>query len=232
MWILNSLCFLTLSVDCEDLHGRKLLLYVRIVCRNDCCSAFLCITALVKQCLLEVLGTDRVIAHVKTCLCSETATAEISFWAKRGRLVCWRDPFLYFFAQNKWLNWEFIYEMFFSVKYKRSCSLNFWASRTVVCWRVWNGNCMIRVLKGCYCHQASDVFWRIKRQVTSIGQIFPWFQSCDLGLRCIAFCFTLSALRNWKNTFLHGGSFAWLLNYRQHQIAGVQTSCRSVRVQF
>lgn len=67
---MNSLCFLTLSKDCEDLQGRKFLLDVRIVSRKDCLSAFVCTTSLIKECFLEVLGTDRVTAHVKEYLCN------------------------------------------------------------------------------------------------------------------------------------------------------------------
>lgn len=75
---MNSLCFLTLSKHCEDLQGRKCLLDVRTVSRKDCLSAFLCTTALIKECLLEVLGTDRVITHVKEYLCNEITMADIS----------------------------------------------------------------------------------------------------------------------------------------------------------
>lgn len=76
---MNSLCFLTSSKHCEDLQGRKFLLDVRTVSRKDCLSAFLCTTALMKECFLEVLGTDREIAHVKEYLCTEITMPDSSF---------------------------------------------------------------------------------------------------------------------------------------------------------
>lgn len=46
----------------------------------------------------------------------------------------------------------------------------------------------------------------------TIGQFFPWFQftgvNYDLGLCCIAFCFTLSALKNQEDA-----SFQFLLDW-------------------
>lgn len=76
---MNSLCFLTLYKHCEDLQGRKFLLDVRTVSRKDCLSALLCTTFLIKECFLEVLGTDRVIVHVKEYLCSEITMRDVSF---------------------------------------------------------------------------------------------------------------------------------------------------------
>lgn len=107
MWILNSLCFLTLSKHCEDLQGRKFLLDVRTASRKHCLSAFLCTTALIKESLLEVLGTDRVIAHVKEYLCSEITTADISFWSRRERLVWLKgsSPILLCSEQMTQIDW-------------------------------------------------------------------------------------------------------------------------------
>lgn len=174
MWNLNSLCFLNLSTDCDDLQGWKVLLYVRAVRRNDC-SAFLCVTALVKQCLLGPLGTGRVMAHVKEHLCSETAKAGVSCWARRRRLVCWKDPLSYLFAQNKLLKSIEKWMMCFPVRYKRTYSLRFLSFRNCCVSESVEQQLEDQTLKGVLL--SSDVFWRNKMQITSVGWIFPWFPS-------------------------------------------------------
>lgn len=100
--------------------------------------------------------------------------------------------FSYIFAQNEWLklrNKRFIAHTHTPASNTRDLvPWVSWASRAVVCWRLWNGNCMIRFYKGCYCHQASDAFWGSKRQITSAGQLFPWFQSPGAVLWPEAMC--------------------------------------------
>lgn len=160
MWILNSLCFLTSSKHCEDLQGRKFLLDVRTVSRKDCLSAFLCTTALIKECFLEVLGKDAVKTHVKEYLCSEITMPDISFWARRERLVWLKgsSPILLCAEQMTQISWE-IKDFLFSCQIQEMSLFEFLSFQYCLSASVelqFSG----QTPKGCALADRPDVLWR------------------------------------------------------------------------
>lgn len=139
------------------------------MCRNNHCAAFLCFTALVEQYLLEILGIGRVIAYVKEHLCSENFFEQEEVDLSNEGIFSYTS-LLSTNDSNQLRNERC---EFFPLKYKKSFFLSVLSFQNCCVLRSAEWQVYDQTLK----RGVTVIRHLLKRQITSVGQIFPCLQS-------------------------------------------------------